>query len=123
MVEAARDRWAAARRQLQKEMAARRQHRHALSRRAFWGWKRVAHHAALSEVRWVQRGHRRVALKKEVVDHLESHLHAWQQYTYVVREARRRFGFVGQRILEEAFYALSDLVARRKKIRRLVIGR
>jgi hypothetical protein len=48
------------------ELRARRHYRRALCVRVLWGWKRVAHHAHLNEVRWVNRGGRRVALKRDV---------------------------------------------------------
>ena len=47
---------------LDAELKARRHYRNALCLRVLWGWKRVAHHAHLAEVRWVNRDGRRVIM-------------------------------------------------------------
>ena len=75
------------------------------------------------QVRWVTRGHRRVALPKEIVDSLEGHLRAWRTLVYVSVEARKRFGVCGRREISTAFYALRELVRRRKRLRSLTIER
>ena len=54
-------------------------------------------HAHLAEVRWVNRGGRRVALRKEVAKAMEDHLLAWRRWTHVSREAKKRYGAVGMR--------------------------
>ena len=55
---------------LDAELKARRHYRLRLCLKCLWGWKRVAHHAHLAEVRWVTRDGRRVALRKEVARRL-----------------------------------------------------
>ena len=77
---------------LDAELKARRHYRLRLCLKCLWGWKRVAHHAHLAEVRWVTRDGRRVALRKEVAERMESHLLAWRRWTHVSREAARRYG-------------------------------
>ena len=113
----------AARVALDSELRARRHYRRAFLKRVLWAWKQVAHFASLREVRWVTRGHRRVALPKEIVDTLEGHLRAWRTLVYVSVEARKRFGVCGRREISTAFYALRELVRRRKRLRSLTIER
>jgi hypothetical protein len=108
---------------LDSELRARRHYRRAFLKRVLWAWKQVAHFASLREVRWVTRGHRRVALPKEIVDTLEGHLRAWRTLVYVSVEARKRFGVCGRREISTAFYALRELVRRRKRLRSLTIER
>jgi len=112
-----------ARQTLDTELRARRHYRYALTRRVLWGWKRVTHHANLCEVRWVMRGNRRVALRKEVVQTVEAFLRAWHDFVRLSVETRRRFGDLGIKALAKAFYAFQGLVARRKRLRNLTITR
>ena len=108
---------------LDTELRARRHYRLSLQRSVLWAWKRVAHYSNLSEVRWVTRGNRRVALKKHIVDTLESFIRAWRQFVHVSTEAKRRFGACGFRDTSSAFYALRSLVQRRKRLRQLTVTR
>ena len=111
------------RKTLDAELRARRHYRSTLCRRVLWGWKRVAHHASLAEVRWVNRDGRRVALRKEVVECMESHLLAWRRWVQLVREATKRYGAVGKKEEAKAFLALKQIVVRRKALRQLAVAR
>jgi hypothetical protein len=111
------------RRTLDDELRARRHYRFSLCRRVWGGWQRIAHQAHLSEVRWVTRNGRRVALRKEVALSMESHLKAWRQWTYVMREVRRRWGHLALKEASKAFYGLRTVCQRRRHLRRLAISR
>ena len=86
-----------------------------------WGWRRVAHHAKLVEVRWVVRDGRRVALRKEVVEEMEKHLGAWRRHTKLTRIAEKRFGQLTKEFFAMAFYELLAVTRRQRKMRQVVI--
>ena len=111
------------RQELDAELHSRRHYRFALCRKVFCGWQRVAHHAQLSEVRWVDRGGRRVALRKEVANSMELHLTAWRRWTYVSREARRRYGDLAKQQAARVFGAFRDECRKRRRLRRLAVTR
>ena len=95
---------------LDDELRARRHYRHSLCRLVFMSWVRVAHHAHLCEVRFVNRNGRRVALRKDVADTLESHLKAWRRWTHLSTEAKRRYGDAAWRTAEKVFTAFRRVV-------------
>ena len=64
-----------------------------------------------------------MALKKHVVECMSSHLLAWRRWTRVSREAARKFGSVGNRLLRRVLLAFRGVIARQRSLRRLAIAR